>query len=84
MGRGKKKQESKPKPADAAYRAVLSILKSKELRIGQYHEVVKIRVPELRRYNEKRKTLETQKNAFVELVSRPVCCLSDIPIAHLS
>jgi len=80
----KNRQESRPKPASEAYEALLSILTSKELRLGQYREVVKVLVPKLRRYNAKKRQTEELTNTIVELLSSPVCCLADIPVAHLS
>ena len=76
-------QERKPKPAAEAYGALLSILGSKEFRLGEYHEVVKVRLPKLR-YNKQTRKKEERTNRVVEMRSSPVCCLSDIPIAHLS
>jgi hypothetical protein len=80
----KNRQEGRPKPASEAYEALLSILTSKELRLGQYREVVKVLVPKLRRYNAKKHQTEEIPNTIVELRSSPVCCLADIPVAHLS
>jgi len=72
------------KPATEAYRALLSILKSRELQIGGYKEVVKVHVPKLRQYNPIVRKVEERRNVFVRMFSAPVCCLSDIPVAHLS
>jgi len=47
-------QEPNPKPYDEAYKAFLSILRSKQLRVGQYHEVVKVVVPKLQEYDAKK------------------------------
>ncbi|MFI5113892.1 MAG: abortive infection system antitoxin AbiGi family protein [Terriglobales bacterium] len=79
-----RRQAAKPKPAEEAYQALLSILRSKELRLGGYREVVKVHVPKLRRYSKKEHKWETLKNTIVEMESSPVCCMSDIPVAHLS
>ena len=78
------RQENIPKPANEAYEAFLSILRSKQLRIGQYREVVKVRVPKLQKYNREKRRVEEQTNVLIELRSSPVCCLADIPITHLS
>jgi hypothetical protein len=81
---GKKAQERRPKPPSEAYQALTSIFRTKQLRLGQYREVLKVRLPKLRRYNPKRKRTEELTNILVELTSAPVCCLADIPVAHLS
>jgi hypothetical protein len=78
------RQANRPKPAKQAYEALVSILKSKELLLGGYREVVRVHVPKLRRYNKSLRKMEELKNTMVQMSSSPVCCLSDIPIAHLS
>ena len=80
----KNRQERRPKPASEAYEALLAILRSKQLHLGQYREVVRVRVPKLRRYNARKRQMEVVMNAEVNLHSSPVCCLADIPVAHLS
>lgn len=82
--RAENRQESKPKPRQGAYRALLSILKSKELRLGEYREVVRDNVPKRYRFSKRQGSTETVRNTIVEIRSSQVCCLSDIPIAHLS
>jgi len=78
------RQEARPKPSDEAYKALLSILRSEELRLGGYREVVKVQLPKLRKYSSQTRRVEERKNVTVTMYSSPVCCLSDIPIAHLS
>jgi hypothetical protein len=75
-------QEQRPKPSTEAYVALLSILESRQLRLGAYREVVKVQVPDLRRTNPRTAVNECAK--IVEVSSSPVCCVADIPIAHLS
>lgn len=84
------RQAVKPKPAGEAYAALLSILKSKELRLGENREVVTVRLPKLpRRDKQTQKTFvfrspeKVIKSTAVIRTSK-VCCLSDIPVAHLS
>ena len=77
-------QQRRPKPAAEAYAALLSILETRQLRLGQYREVIKVQVPKLRRYNAKTRRVEDLTDAVVERTSSPVCCLADIPVAHLS
>ncbi|UCC99883.1 MAG: hypothetical protein JSW66_08365 [Phycisphaerales bacterium] len=77
------KQTSSPKPAAMAYENLKSILRSKEVRLGTYKEVVKVVLPELRKFNPKTKRVEVQKDVPVDIESSSICCVSDIPAAHL-
>jgi len=78
-----KKQSSTPKPANKAYKNLKSILRSKEIRLGNYKEVVRIIIAEYRKYNTVTKKVETKKNVPVDIESSSICCLSDIPAPHL-
>jgi hypothetical protein len=78
------RQDRKPKPPAEAFEALLSILKSKDLRLGGYREVVRISVPSLWEYDLKAHKKVRRKSKVVKWSSVQVCCLSDIPIAHLS
>jgi hypothetical protein len=75
-------QRLRPKDAGAAYTALVSIVRTSTLRLGQYHEMVKARytVP-VRDGKGKETRRETREVTFQ---SAPVCCLADIPIAHLA
>jgi hypothetical protein len=77
------KQGSKPRPAADAYDCLCGILKSKELRLGSYREVVKVVFPEKKIVNRRTGKAETKPAESAEIESAPVCCLSDIPAAHL-
>ena len=79
-----KRQNTAPKAAAEAYRALVGILESRELRLGAYKEVVKVRVPEVKVRNPKTKKTRIERNVLRTLTSCPVCCLADIPIMHLS
>jgi hypothetical protein len=79
----KKKQESSPKEPSFAYENLKSILRQKELHLGEYKEVVRVIVPERRVHNRETHTTETQHDVPVEITSAPVCCLADIPAPHL-
>ncbi|MBM2886568.1 hypothetical protein JFK97_19435 [Chromobacterium phragmitis] len=78
------KQLKELKPAINGYNALLSILDSKQLRLGQYKEIVKVIVKEKRKYNLSLRKTETIKNYPVTLTSQPVCCVADIPLQHIS
>lgn len=79
-----KKQKTVRKPPHQAYSNLKSILRSKEVRLGGYKEIIRVIVPKRRRYNPETRKVEIQENVPVEISSAPICCLSDIPAAHLS
>jgi hypothetical protein len=79
-----KRQAEKPKPTEAAYEALISILKSRELRVGRYREVVRVLVPKIRRFDKDLNRSIEEFNVMREILSDPVCCLTDIPLIHLS
>ena len=54
------------------------------MRLGQYCEVIRVHVPELKRRNTERGQPAKPTYTTVKVKSAPVCCLADIPIAHLS
>jgi hypothetical protein len=76
-------QMSSPKRAPQAYKNLRSILRTKELRLGNYKERIRVIIPELRTFNAKKRKFETQKKVSRVISSVPVCCLSDIPAPHL-
>lgn len=78
------KQLKELKPAINGYNALIAILESKQLRLGQYKEIVKVIVKEKRKYNLNLKKSEIFKNYPVTLTSKPVCCVADIPLQHIS
>ncbi|MCL1161593.1 abortive infection system antitoxin AbiGi family protein [Shewanella chilikensis] len=80
----KNKQLKKLKPAVQGYDALKAILDSKELRVGNYQEIVKVIVPEKRSYNLETKKVEIRNNVPVTVKSKPVCCVADIPLQHLA
>lgn len=77
------RQNKRPKYSNDAYKNLKSILKTRELRIGNYKEIIRLVLPEIRKYSSKKKKILTTKNVPTILTSSPVCCLSDIPAAHL-
>ena len=79
----KEKQGTSPKPAAQAYKNLQGILKSRELRLGGYKEVVRIKRT-VRKFNKASRSYEVRTNVASKLVSAPVCCLADVPIVHLS
>jgi hypothetical protein len=78
-----KKQSSTPKPASKAYENLKSILRSKEIHLGTYKEVVRAIIPKRRKFNPATKKIEVQENIPVDIESSSICCLSDIPAPHL-
>lgn len=69
---------------DVAYKALVSLLKSKELRVGNYHEIIKILVPRERYFDIDSKEIKERKNQVKELKTSAVCCVADIPISELT
>ncbi len=78
------KQLAQLKPAASAYEALKSIVSSRELRVGNYREVVKVIIPQKRRFNTDSKEVEHLVNFPVVVESSPVCCVADIPLQHLA
>jgi hypothetical protein len=78
-----KKQGSTPKPASKAYENLKSILRSKEIHLGTYKEVVRVIIPKRPRLNPLTKKREVQEKVPVDIESSSICCLSDIPAPHL-
>lgn len=78
------KQLKDLKPAINGYSALLAILNSKQLRLGQYHEIVKVIVKNKRKFNLELKKTEIFENYPVTIKSKPVCCVADIPLQHIS
>lgn len=78
-----KRQAKSPKASADAYQNLRSILQSRELRLGSYTETVRVVIPEQRVFDRTSGKSETRKNVPAEIESAPVCCLSDIPAAHL-
>lgn len=77
------KQLKKLKPAINGYEALKAILDSKELRVGRYHEIVKIIVPKKRQYDLETKKIKILKDYPITVKSKPVCCMADIPLQHI-
>ena len=77
------RQENQPKPIDDACAALVSILRSRELRIRQYKEVVKVIVPYVNECDPTTLKISKRYNVPLTILSAPVCCLADIPIMHL-
>ena len=78
-----KRQATTRKPPRDAYTNLRSILESRELRLGSYTETVRVVIPEKKIFNRDTRKFETKRNVPAKIDSAPVCCLSDIPAAHL-
>jgi hypothetical protein len=79
----KKRQNLKPKAPTEAFEALRGILTTRELRRGRYRELVKVNVPTRVRNSTSKKWIKGPEK-IVERESAPVCCVADIPVAHLS
>src|SRR3954454_8541512 len=74
------RQEKEPKPTEDAYSALVEILKSRELRIGGYREVIQAILPRIQRLDPVTKEVIEEANVRRKISSAPVCCLADIPV----
>ncbi len=80
----KQRQNIRPKYPQKAYESLLSILKTSELRVGSYKEIVRVVTPVVKSFDPTLKKTVIKKNVLEELSSNPVCCLADVPVMHLS
>lgn len=65
------KQMRRPKARDSAYANLVSVVKTLKLRLGGYSESISVSVP-------------GRRIDSMRIQSSPVCCLTDIPVQHLS
>src|SRR4030065_790219 len=79
-----KKQKRRPKREKKAFDNLASILQYKQLRLGDYKEVVKVILPKREYYDRTKKQTIEEFNVTVEVESAPVCCLADIPAPNLA
>lgn len=73
----------KLKSPQTAFDNLCSILKSGQLRVGSYHEVIKLVVPVQKTYDLKTRKIKIEKNVPKTMATSAVCCLADIPITEL-
>jgi hypothetical protein len=69
-------QGAERKSDEASYAALLGILQSRTLRVSQYSEIIRI-------FEASDPTEDSVCNQ-TSLTTKPVCCVADIPIIHLS
>ena len=67
-------QSKRKKPKTIAYKNLISILDSKELRIGNYKELAKFRIKKYSGRDENKRPI--YKNKDVKIFSQPVCCVT--------
>lgn len=79
----KNRQYTELKKYDEAFEILKAIVKSGQLRLSKYQEIVHVNVPKYItvRRGEKKKLLGYEDNI---IKASPICCLADIPIQHLS
>lgn len=79
------RQNSSPKPTSAAYSALISILRSKQLRLGNYRESIKVKVKRRDPISDAKGKVSFGPARVIELSaqSRQVCCVADIPLGLL-
>jgi hypothetical protein len=77
------KQHEEIKNLDEAFEILKAIIKSKQLRLSNYNEVVNVRVPKYKYVAAKKlRVFKGYTNRQIE--ASPICCLADIPIQHLN
>ena len=76
-------QTRRAKPVESAYKTLLAILKSKKLKLGGYHELIKVKVPVEPYYDVDTKSIKTRRNQVKEVRTSQVCCVADIPLSEL-
>lgn len=77
------KQSDRKKTLEASYDAFCSILQSKELRVGGYHELIRIKVPKSYEYQKGIKELKKFQNVYRTIKTSKVCCVADIQLPDL-
>ncbi len=77
------RQYKELKKLDHSFEILKKIIESKQLKLSNYHEIVKVKVPIYSRdLFSKKKIFERNKETLIK-ASR-ICCLADIPIQHLN
>lgn len=79
-----KKQKRGTKNDKKAFENLASILQYKQLRLGDYKEVMKVILPERKYYDRTKNQIIEEFDVPVEVESAPVCCLADIPAPNLA
>ena len=77
------KQNKNLKLLSSSYEAFKSILKSKELRLGNYHEIINCIVPSETIYDDKAGKTKKITNVKRTIKTVSVCCVADIPLGGL-
>lgn len=78
------KQSKELKSAKSGYEALQSILHSRKLKVGSYHEIVKVVVDKKNYFDELSSELKILHNTPIEVKSSRVCCVADIPLQHIA
>ena len=71
------------KKFDEAYDILKKIINTKHLKMSDYQEVVKVKVPK-NILSKRNKILKPEYYLDKEIKASPICCLADIPIQHLN
>lgn len=75
----KNSQSKHLKSLSESYSRLIGILDDRELKLGGYHEVVGIKIPEMKVFNKQNKKFETIHNKHRFVKTAKVCCVADIP-----
>jgi hypothetical protein len=79
----KKMQLKSRKPNAQAFEVLKAILGSQTLRLGGYHVIMKVLVPQERYYDVDSKQIKLRTNQLKEITTSKVCCVADISISEL-
>lgn len=80
----KKKQKDEKKSDTVAYDNLYKILKTKELLIGKYKEIINYIIPKRTVFDVEINQTYVEENIPDTFESKEVCCMAEIPIQHLS
>jgi len=81
--RKQQKQLTQKKSLKESYDNFCSVLSSKELRVGVYHEQIKLKVSDRFEHVKKSKKLKKIVNTCRIVKTTKVCCVADIPLTEL-
>lgn len=71
------------KTSKQAYEALCDILNSKELKVGNYHEIIKVKLSDILDYDAQKKKFTNIHNVERSIKTAKVCCVADIPLSEL-
>jgi hypothetical protein len=79
-----KRQKTELKPAEQAYNALCGIIRSRELRIGNYREIIHFEVPWYQIVGPGSIIVDMSRKMPDIIESCPAVCVAEIPVMHLN